>query len=101
MKMRIKARYAMNLIKRSLRALRKRFELRLGQEAVSKLDSPQVVEDHGAVSRVKRAARVFLNPRSAKWSTEISCILLMRSPSVNSAALRFSRHAAKKATHRR
>jgi hypothetical protein len=34
--------------------LRKRFEFRLGQEAIAKLNSSQVVEDHGAASRIER-----------------------------------------------
>ena len=54
MKMRIEARDAMNLIKRSVRTLGKRFEFRFGQEAVAKLNSSQVVEDHGSASRIER-----------------------------------------------
>ena len=52
--MRIKTGDAMNLIQRRVRTLGKRFEFRLGQEAVAKLNSSQVVEDHGAASRIER-----------------------------------------------
>ena len=52
--MRIEACDAVDLIQRSVCALGKRFEFRLGQEAVAKLDSSQVVEDHGAASRIER-----------------------------------------------
>jgi hypothetical protein len=52
--MRIEAGDAMDLIQRRVRTLGKRFEFRLGQEAVAKLDSSQVVEDHGAASRIER-----------------------------------------------
>jgi hypothetical protein len=50
----------MNLIKRSVRALGISFEFRLGQEAIAKLNSSQVVEDHGAASRIekRRSGRV-------------------------------------------
>jgi hypothetical protein len=58
--MRIETRDTMNLIKRRVRPLGKRFEFRLGQEAVAKLNSSQVVEDHGAASRIekRRSGRV-------------------------------------------
>jgi len=56
----IEAGNAVDLIERSVRALRKRFEFRFGQEAVAKLNSSQVVEDHGAASRIekRRSGRV-------------------------------------------
>jgi len=50
----VKTRNTVNLIEGSVRALGKCFEFRLGQEAVAKLDSSQVVEDHGAASRIER-----------------------------------------------
>jgi hypothetical protein len=50
---------AVNLIERSLCALRKPFEFRLRQEAVAKLNSPKIVKDHGAVSRVKKHPQFF------------------------------------------
>ena len=52
-KMRIETRNTMNLVKRSLRVRGKRLKLRLGQKPVAQLNSPQVVEDHGAPSRMK------------------------------------------------
>ena len=60
MEMRIETGHAMNLIKRSARALGKRLEFGLGQEAIAKLNSSQVVEDHGAASRIekRRSGRV-------------------------------------------
>src|SRR5580693_6493568 len=54
LKMRVETRDAMNLIEWSVRTLGKRFQFRLGQEAVAKLNSSQVVEDHGAASRIER-----------------------------------------------
>jgi hypothetical protein len=39
-----------------LRAAGKSFELRLGQEAVAKLDGPKVVEDHVVPSRAQSRA---------------------------------------------
>ena len=53
MKVRIKARNAMNLIERGLCAYGKRFKFPFWQETVTQLNCPQVVEDHGAPSRVK------------------------------------------------
>jgi len=69
MEMRIETRHAVNLIKRSLRALGKPFEFRLGQETVTKLDGPQVVEDHVVPSRHK-AALDAREMRGAGWSAE-------------------------------
>ena len=46
MKMRIKAGYAVELVERSLRVMRKRFQLRLRQVTVAQLNGPQVVKDH-------------------------------------------------------
>src|SRR3989442_12784929 len=68
MKMRIKASYAVNLVQRRPRARRQRFQLRLGQKPVAKLDSPQVVEDHCAASRKKSAKRRNMMPPSEMWS---------------------------------
>jgi len=48
MKMRIKACDTMNLVERGLGSLRKRFQLRLWQKAMTSLDSAEVVEDQGA-----------------------------------------------------
>jgi hypothetical protein len=54
MKMGIETRNAVNLVERSLRALGKTLEFRFGQEAVTKLNGPKVVEDH--VARLDRKA---------------------------------------------
>lgn len=54
MKMRIKAGDVMDLIKRSFGPLGKLHKICFGQEAVAKLNSSQVVEDHGAASRIER-----------------------------------------------
>ena len=51
MEMRIKAGDAMELVKRSLRALRQGFELRLWQIPATQLDGSQFVKDHVDRSR--------------------------------------------------
>ena len=56
MEVRIETGHAVNLVERSLRAMRKSFELRLGQETVAKLDGPKVVEDHVVPSRAQNRA---------------------------------------------
>jgi len=45
-KMRVEARYAMDLVERRLRALRKAFELSLWQIPMAQLDGAQFVKDH-------------------------------------------------------
>jgi hypothetical protein len=54
MKVWIETRDAVNLIQRSMRAVRKSFQLRLGQKAVAQLNCSQLVEYHRA-SRLKGA----------------------------------------------
>src|SRR5208282_4961979 len=96
LKVRIKAGDTVDLIEGSVRALGKGFEFRLGQEAVAKLNSSQVVEDHGAASRIekRRSSRVT---RRGVWYG-FPCILLAPFRPVNRSPVAFSRHAAKKTT---
>lgn len=69
MKVRIKAGNAVNLVERRLRAPGKGFEFHFRQEAVAKLDRPQVVEDHVVrLARMRRAR--FTMVRGAKWRAE-------------------------------
>ena len=48
MKMRVETCHAVDLVERRLGALRKSFEFRFGEKAVSKLDGSKVVEDLSA-----------------------------------------------------
>ena len=72
------------------------FEFRLGQEAVAKLNSSQVVEDHGAASRIEKRRSGRVTRREVKYG--FSCILLAPHIRVNRSPVAFSRHAAKKTT---
>ena len=84
MKMRIETGDAVNLIKRRLRSGRQRFQFGLRQESVAELNSPQVVEDHGAPSRAKsprgksiaRAARSCVKSLANSNGTFAVCKLL-------------------------
>ena len=67
MKMGIEAGDTVNLIERRLIAFRKTFQFRFGQEAVAKLNSPKIVEDHGAPSRARSAGQGTNAMRGAKW----------------------------------
>jgi hypothetical protein len=89
MKMRIKTGDAVNLIERGLRALRQTFKLRFREEAVAKLDSPEVVEDQGAVSRVKKRQTASNRGAWSKVECRIPCILMSKGRRVNSPSLSF------------
>jgi hypothetical protein len=87
-KMRVKTSDAVNLVKRSVRAMGKSFELRFGQKAVAKLDGTKVVEDHVLLSRVQIAAQASRNARR-RLGCGISCILLSVKHAVHSAPFAF------------
>jgi hypothetical protein len=70
-----------------LRTLGKRFEFRLGQEAVAKLDSSQVVEDHSAASRIERRRASCIARRKVWYG--FSCILPAPCRPVNRSPLPF------------